>query len=229
MPLDPLGERWPQVYRDAPEVFDLFSRAEDPGDVVAPALIEAARLSRGRVLEVGCGTGRWTRRLASRADCYAALDPQPGMLALAESARAPGANWMLARAEALPFGDDCLERVIAGFVFANLRPRTRVRSIAEARRVLAPEGEIWLLENHWDDEFQDLRRDAGLTVELEVEPLLEDHGFELKATLETEMCFETEELARDVLGQILGPRVDAELARKPRRRLRQRVCLLRAN
>ena len=227
MPRDPLGERWPEVYRDAPGVFDRFSRAEDREQVVVPALVSAARLEGTRVVEVGCGTGRWTRELAPVTRSYAALEPQAGMLALARRAGAAGAHWLRGRGEALPIGDAQVDRVLAAWVLANLRPKQRALAIAETRRVLAPEGEVWLLENHWDDDFQSLRADSGLTVEVEVEPLIEEHGFELVQVLETELAFESDGEARAVLGEILGPRVDAELARKPRRRLLQRVCLLR--
>ncbi|MFT7668422.1 MAG: ubiquinone/menaquinone biosynthesis C-methylase UbiE [Planctomycetota bacterium] len=227
MARDPLGERWPEVYRDSPHIFDRFSRAEDRFDVVAPRLIELARLAGCSVLEMGCGTGRWTRSLASTPRSYAALEPQAGMLQLAQAAGADGVSWILGRGEALPVASCSLDRVLATWVFANMRPKVRARSIAEAHRVVKPGGEIWLLENHWEDDFQELRRDAGLPVEVEVQPLTEEFGFELVEVLETEMAFESEADAREVLGQILGPRVDEELARSPRVNLVHRVCLLK--
>jgi ubiquinone/menaquinone biosynthesis C-methylase UbiE len=223
---DPLGERWPLVYRQSPEVFDRFSRAEDRSNLVAPALVEAAGLEGARVLEVGCGTGRWTRQLAPLARTYSALEPQAGMLEIARLAGACGASLMVGQAQSLPFADGSLDRLLGAWVFANLRPKTRADAVSEALRVTGERGEIWLLENHWDDDFQGLRKDAGLPVEVEIAPLIDEHGFEIVETLETEMCFASESDAQDILGQILGPRVAKELGMHPRRELLHRVCLL---
>jgi SAM-dependent methyltransferase len=225
MPEDPLGERWALTYREAPQVFDAFSRAEDRGGLLVPALIEASTLRERRVLELGCGTGRWTRELAPAAASLVALEPAPGMLALARRAGGRATHWVRARAEALPFASGAFERVVAAFVFANLRPRVRAAALREARRALAAGGQLWLVENHWEDDFQALRREAGLRVEVEVAPLLED-GFEVIETLETEMRFESDDEARRILGQILGCRVETTLAAHPRSRFVHRVCLL---
>jgi SAM-dependent methyltransferase len=226
MALDPLGERWVETYRDAPEVFDSFSAAEDRAGIVAPAWIEAADLEGRRILELGCGTGRWTRELAPVASRYVALEPVPGMLARAHAAGPSATTWLRADARRLPFTDAGFERVLAAFVFANLRPRTREAALREARRVLSPGGELWLLENGGRDGYEELRREAGLEVEVEVAPLI-DAGFEVTLELETEMGFACEEEAGQVLGQILGPRVSAALEARPRRGLTHRVCLLR--
>lgn len=226
MARDPLGERWVETYRDAPQVFDAFSRAEDRHGLVAPTWRELAGLTGRTVLELGCGTGRWTRELAPVATRYVALDPAPGMLALARATRATCASWVRADGRSLPFGGASFERVLAAFVFANLRPRAREAALVEARRVLAPGGELWLLENHWQDDYQDLRREAGLEVTVEVAPLVEA-GFEVARVLETEMRFESDREARDVLGHILGPRVRTALSARARRSLVHRVVLLR--
>lgn len=228
MPRDPRGERWPEVYRDTPEVFDRFSRAEDAQGVLPNAFVELAGLKGKRVLEVGCGTGRWTREFAAHAASYVALEPAKGMLALAVAAGAPAVQWVHGQGQALPVRDNAVERVIAGWVFANLRPKAREAAIAEARRVVGNEGELWALENHWEDDFQALRREAGLEVTVEVAPLLEGHGFELISTLETRMSFDSTSEAEEILGTILGPRVRERLAAHPVSGLRHRVCLLRA-
>jgi len=226
MPRDPLGERWVETYRDAPEVFELFSRAQDRGGILSPELIEKAGLGGRRVLEIGCGSGRWTRDLAAAAASYVALEPVPGLLALALRKGGPRAHWLRARAQALPFSDGAFERVVALWVFANLRRGLLQGALDEARRALRPGAELWVVENHWEDEFQALRREAGSAVQVEVAPLLAA-GFELATTLETEMCFESPAEARRVLGQILGARVERELASRPRARFLHRMCLLR--
>jgi ubiquinone/menaquinone biosynthesis C-methylase UbiE len=56
---------------------------------VSPAAIEKlVELDGKRVLEVGCGTGRLTRVLASRAASVYAIDPSPEWVAEAEASLA---------------------------------------------------------------------------------------------------------------------------------------------
>jgi ubiquinone/menaquinone biosynthesis C-methylase UbiE len=56
------------------------------------------------VLEVGCGTGHFTRWLATRSLKVVGLDRSPGMLAEMRR-RAPGMPAILGDAHRLPFGD----------------------------------------------------------------------------------------------------------------------------
>ncbi|MFT7486598.1 MAG: ubiquinone/menaquinone biosynthesis C-methylase UbiE [Candidatus Paceibacteria bacterium] len=228
MARDPQGERWPEVYRDQPEVFDTFSRAEDRDNKLSAELMAPEVLGRGSLLELGCGTGRWSRELGRGSRLHIAIEPRGGMLALAASETNNNTHWLHAKGQALPLASASMECAFAGFVFANLRPKTRVQVLAETARVLRPGGALWLLENHWDDEFQDLRRRSGLDCPVEVEPLLAEHAFELVSDMETRMEFETEAQAQHVLGTILGPRVHAQLEQHPQRRFMHRICLLRA-
>lgn len=225
----PLGERWVETYRHQPETFDRFSRAGDPDGEVARQLLLHAHLSGRDVLEIGCGGGTWTQRLAPTAARYVAIEPEASMLRLARKGTPAHIPILRARAEALPFPPAHFDRVVATWVFANLRPKARARSLDEVRRVLRPNGECWLLENHWDDAFQRLRASGGIKLDIEVQPLLEDHGFELVQTVESELVFESEAEAARVLGQILGPRIEAELERHPARCFEHRVVLLRAS
>jgi SAM-dependent methyltransferase len=64
---------------------------------------------RGRLLDVGCGPGTVTLRLASLFEAAVGLDPDPEMLAYASRAAAAGQGignvaWVCQRAEALPAG-----------------------------------------------------------------------------------------------------------------------------
>ncbi len=227
MARDPNRERWPEVYRDSPGIFARFAAAEDRGDRVPKELISLAGLKGARVLELGAGTGRWSASLASASEQWVATEPAEGMLSIGARGAGQAAHWLRARSQALPFHSGSFERVFAGFVFANLRPKDRAPALEEAQRVMASGAELWLLENHWEDDFQDLRRSAGLETHREIAPLVDEFGFEHVSTLDTQMEFESEAAAQEVLGTILGPLVQARLQSHPQRRLRHRVCLLR--
>lgn len=219
-------ERWTRVYREEPEVFRAFEAAEDPGGLAAERLRELAGTDGRRVLELGCGTGWLTRRLAPGAASYLALDASASMLELARheladltQERRGLLQLKRGRAERLPVLGGSVERVVASWVLLDLRPAVRAAAAAEARRVLAPGGQLWLVENVGTSEFQELRGlvdDAGLG---EARPLVEDLGLELCEVVETELRFESPAAAARVLGAILGDEVRAELERRPRARI----------
>jgi ubiquinone/menaquinone biosynthesis C-methylase UbiE len=117
--LRPADERWW-------ELFELLVREGD--------------LRGRRVLDVGCGTGRFAAAFADRA--YAkvwAVDPSPEMLEVAR-ARAPrGVRFKQAHAERLPFKDGWFERAVMTLVVHVL---DRPRAFAELRRVLGADGRL---------------------------------------------------------------------------------------
>jgi len=90
-------------------------------------------------LEVGCGTGHWLAALAGTVPLLVGVDPAAGMLVRAREA-APVAGLVRARAEALPWRDATLDRVVC--VNALHHFDDRVRFFAEARRILKPGGAL---------------------------------------------------------------------------------------
>jgi len=98
--------------------------------------------ARGLTLDLGCGTGR---NLPLYAGVRAiGLDPSPDSLARARQ-RAGGGLLVRAAAEALPFRDSVFDTVISGLVLCSVSDP--VRALAEARRVLRPDGELRALEH----------------------------------------------------------------------------------
>jgi SAM-dependent methyltransferase len=68
-----------------------------------PELIEAFPLTGAeRLLDVGCGPGSLTIPLAARVRSAVGIDADPGMIAAAERAGPPNAEWRCMRAEELP-------------------------------------------------------------------------------------------------------------------------------
>jgi ubiquinone/menaquinone biosynthesis C-methylase UbiE len=223
----PEPEHWHRIYRERPEVFAAFARAEDPDGRIVACLERHARLEGTTTLEVGCGTGRTSAQLAARCGRYLATDPSPALLALAR--RGGVAPWLLrARAEALPLVAGSVDRVLATWVLAYLRPESRAGALREASRVLrpGPAAGVWVVENHWEGEFQELRGREGYGAEPGVRALLEEEGFHAVERVETEIRFGTAAEAGTVLGALCGEAVAAALRRNPRRSFGHGVVLL---
>jgi ubiquinone/menaquinone biosynthesis C-methylase UbiE len=116
------------------------------GAPLATDLIDIAALRPGeRVLDVACGTGIVARLAAERVGSpgtVAALDINPGMLAVARSVAPPGMpiEWYESSAEAMPLPDAAFDVVLCQLglqFFAD-----RLAALREMRRVLLPGGRL---------------------------------------------------------------------------------------
>lgn len=118
----------------------------------------AVSTARGRVLEIGVGTGLNLQHYRV-AQSIAAIDPDGESLSRAMNRR-NGGNISLhqARAEALPFADDSFDAVVGTLTFCSIGEPAR--ALAEVRRVLKPGGALRLVEhvrahNRWIAGMQD--------------------------------------------------------------------------
>jgi SAM-dependent methyltransferase len=117
------------------------------------ALVERAGLSRwrrwlvssaaGRVLDVGCGTGR-NLPLYPGGVHVIGLEPSAAALARARG-RAPDVPLVQGDAQALPFRTGAFDTVVSGLVFCSVPDPAR--GLAEVKRVLRSGGTLRMLEH----------------------------------------------------------------------------------
>jgi ubiquinone/menaquinone biosynthesis C-methylase UbiE len=109
--------------------------------------------ARGRVLEVGAGTGINLEHYAEGIEELVLVEPEPAMVRkLEQRLRELGreARIVEAEAEALPFPDGCFDAVVSTLVLCNVRnPQSALR---ELRRVLRPGGSFLFLEHVRSDD-----------------------------------------------------------------------------
>lgn len=106
----------------------------------------AAR-ARGRVVEIGSGTGAQLRWYAPGTD-VTALEPDDVMRARLEARAAEAAARVRVvggRAEELPFGDGSFDAAVSAFALCTVHDPAA--ALAELRRVLVPGGSLLLLEH----------------------------------------------------------------------------------
>lgn len=127
----------------ASKTYDGASRLQRlMGEAMFGALEASGETWSGRqVLDLGCGTGWFARKMASAWQApVTGVDLSPGMIQQARDGGGPAVAWRVADAEALPFADASFD-----VVFSNLMvqwcadPRT---VFAECRRVLRPGGRL---------------------------------------------------------------------------------------
>jgi len=102
------------------------------------AYVPAAR----DILDLGCGTGRFTQALATLYGAHVTgIDPSASMLAqAADKLTSPDVRLICAAAEAIPTPDACFDLIFSSMVFHHLVDR-EVAAL-ECRRVLRPGGSV---------------------------------------------------------------------------------------
>lgn len=102
------------------------------------------RNARGKVLEIGAGTGLNFRHF-EKADCVLAVEPDPYMLNRAVPRIRKCAALTQARAEELPFPDRSFDTVVSTLTFCTIGEP--LRAAEEIRRVLKDDGCFFFAEH----------------------------------------------------------------------------------
>jgi SAM-dependent methyltransferase len=137
--MDELLREQQAYYRRQAPVYD--EDYDDPYTLDSELL--AALPIHGDVLELACGTGRWTGRLADRADRVTALDGAPEMLAIARDRIASASSETVKFVQADLFGWTPPRRydtVFFGFWLSHVPPERFGRFWATVAAALRPGG-----------------------------------------------------------------------------------------
>lgn len=159
----------------------IYAYRTEPLDFV-PWVLDQAHWSGGeRTLDVGCGTGQYSRELAGRGVKVTSVDLSEGMVrATADEALRQVA---VADATRLPFAPETFRRVLAAHMLYHLPDR--VTGAAELARVLDPGGIAHVVTNG-ADHLRELReamgRAEGIGMPVSEHFLLDDAGREVLAT-----------------------------------------------
>jgi SAM-dependent methyltransferase len=138
------------------------ARPDYPAEALDRLLEELGAGRGARVLDVGAGTGKLTRRLLERGLDVIAVEPIAGMRRLLERT-APAADVRAGQAERLPLEDGEVDGIVAAQAFHWFATRA---ALAEFARVLKPGGRLGLIWN---------RRDPGQVLQAEIRRVIEPY------------------------------------------------------
>jgi ubiquinone/menaquinone biosynthesis C-methylase UbiE len=203
--------------QDYNQLAEAYGRHRKPHPYVLDALIEQGHVERGsRVLEVGCGTGNYTRAIsgATGATCTG-VDPSREMLRRArtvagwpkdrrDAGNRPEVTFIEARAESLPFADRQFELIYSVDVIHHVEDRAA--AAREAARVLKPGGTAMIVTESEDDlrnrtpQVTYFPETIGVELErypaiAEIETELEAAGLEIGAEIAVSMPQEVDDIA----------------------------------
>jgi ubiquinone/menaquinone biosynthesis C-methylase UbiE len=174
-------------------------------------LVEQLAVEPGqRVLDLGCGTGTLALLVEEKGARVVGLDADAQVLALARGkARREGRELRLVRAfaTAAPFAAGSFDRVVSSLVFHHLTTDEKRAALGQARRLLAPGGELHVAD--WGEARSVAQRLAFLPVQLldgfettadnvrgRLLPLMQEQGFEVTETRRLATLFGTLSLYR---------------------------------
>jgi ubiquinone/menaquinone biosynthesis C-methylase UbiE len=157
-----LSERSARIY-DLQTGFLFFGTLPLMRRMGLPPIVRALRGKRGaRVLDVGCGTGRYLRQLhlaLPEAKLYG-VDLSPFYLRQAERtlAQVPGVALLAENGEAMPIQSDSMAAAVSNYLCHELPHDVRRRVLREIHRTLQPGGAFVLVDS--------LQRDGAVAKDL---------------------------------------------------------------
>jgi ubiquinone/menaquinone biosynthesis C-methylase UbiE len=178
---EPQVQRASETASDVADAYDRWSRRYDDDrnatrDLDAQVVRDAPLgVAGARVLELGCGTGKNSAWLAALAAELVALDFSGGMLAVARRRVAsPKARFVehdITRP--WPVDDGAVDVVVGNLVLEHVRDLAPI--YAEAARVLAPAGRLFLCELH---PYRQLRGGQAHFVDVETNEIVPVTAFQ---------------------------------------------------
>jgi ubiquinone/menaquinone biosynthesis C-methylase UbiE len=123
--------------------------------------------SGGRIADIGAGTGTLAIALAAAAPAatVVGIDPDPEVQAIARAKEgAGGVEWQAGFADRLPLEDESCDRVVISLVLHHLDAAAKRSALAEAHRVLRPDGRIHIAD--WGRAQDPLMRSTFFALQL---------------------------------------------------------------
>jgi ubiquinone/menaquinone biosynthesis C-methylase UbiE len=170
-----------------PRLCDLAMRNKD----LLPYRERAIRAARGRVLEIGIGSGGNLPFYGPAVKQVVGLEPSPKLLEMARHARQPDipVEFVEASAEAIPIEDRSMDTVVTTWTMCSIPDIDR--ALAEARRVLKPAGKLVFVEHGrapeprvrwWQDRLTPAwgRISGGCHLNRDIADVLRRNGFDIE-------------------------------------------------
>jgi SAM-dependent methyltransferase len=127
---------------------DVYERPEQREELLLLQDKLAELMEGHAVLEVGCGTGYWTRQLAEVAESVTAVDSNAAMLAVARQGGDDGIEWVQGDACDLP-ASDAYTACFGGFWWSHLPREQQAAWLSGLQKKLGKDTLLVLIDNNY--------------------------------------------------------------------------------
>jgi len=129
------------------EISDKYDSAIDPilGKNIRPKILERLNEEEnmGKLIELGCGTGYFTKTLADKSESIISTDISEKMLSIARE-RLKGFDFQIMDCQDCKFDDDTFDTAFMGLVL--LFADDPLKALKESRRILRPDGKLIIVD-----------------------------------------------------------------------------------
>lgn len=192
-------------YYEENDIYEVFSIAEDYPNKIYECLLP--KIKGKRVLDLGCGTGKFIQKFYNETTKYYALDLSNEQLNIAKKKiNSNDVEFICCSAENIPLEDNSIDVIISTWVLGTiLEIDRRNKVLEEMKRVLKKDGNIYLVENDIGGEFEEIRnRYPNIRRTKEYNNWIENHGFLCENKFETYFKFDSSKKAKEVFSNIWG-------------------------
>ena len=199
-------------YKDN-DYYEIFSIAEDGEQKVQEYLKE---LSKDKiVLDAGCGTGKFLPSIESVSKKYIGLDLSSDQLSKAKLKSKKNSLFINSSLEKIDLEDNSVDLIISTWVLGTITNiDERNKCLNELKRVLKPNGEIILVENDENSEFEEIRNRTKDTRTRDYNNWILSNQFKVDKRIDTYFNFNSLEEAKECFKVIYGESISNKINNK---------------
>lgn len=199
------------AYYENNDYYEIFSIAEDAENKVAKYLNNISK--KKTVLDAGCGTGKFLRVLEDNAEKYIGIDLSENQLAKAKlKSLNNNSQFICSNLSKIPLEDNSVDLVVSTWVLGtitNIEERNNV--LNELKRILKNNGQIILVENAENSEFEKIRDRNKDNRTKDYNDWILVNGFMLDNMINTYFEFNTLEEAKKCFEIIYGNKIASRI------------------
>ena len=200
-------------YYEECDFYEKFSKAEDSLKLIENFLVQVT--INKKVLDLGCGTGKYTSILFNNTKSIIGIDKSKDQLQIAKNKLASNL-FVHADASALPFEDKTFDVVISCWCVGTIQDSIiQKKVLEETKRVLKQGASAYFVENDIGGEFEEIRgRFPDTERTLSYNNFLEENGFKVCKKIKTFFDFQSLDDAKNTFEHIWGNEVATKIKSK---------------
>ena len=200
-----------KAYYEDNDYYEIFSNCEDSKDEIKKLFRE---ISKNKiVLDAGCGTGKFIDVLEENSSKYIGIDLSSKQLEKAKAkSKKTSSLFINSNLSNIELEDNSIDLIVSNWVLGTITDLDeREKCLQELKRVLKPNGSIYLIENAENSEFEYIRNHTTDSRTKDYNTWILKHGFDTYRRINTYFEFETLEIAQKCFNVIYGEEISSKI------------------